>query len=39
MNTVTFKGNVFHLEGEMPALNSKILSILILLKRAALHCP
>lgn len=24
MNTVTFKGNVLHLEGEMPALNSKI---------------
>ena len=24
MNTVTFKGNLLHLEGEMPALNSKI---------------
>ena len=24
MNTVTFKGNLMHLEGEMPALNSKI---------------
>ena len=24
MNTVTFKGNVLHLEGEMPALNSQI---------------
>ena len=24
MNTVTFQGNLLHLEGEMPALNSKI---------------
>lgn len=24
MNTVTFKGNVLHLEGQMPVLNSKI---------------
>lgn len=30
MNTVTFKGNVLHLEGEKPALNSKIKDFTLL---------
>ncbi len=30
MNTVTFKGNLMHLEGEVPSLNSKIKSFSLL---------
>lgn len=30
MNTVTFKGNVMHLEGEIPSLNSKIKNFSLL---------
>lgn len=30
MSTVTFKGNLLHLEGEMPALNSKIKDFTLL---------